>query len=85
MRAFLHRILVVFTILRGNFASQPINYPENTPNGSKETENAKKLARALLDKMTLEEKVVMLHGSPSPAYSGGGSYVGYVPGNSRLV
>ena len=42
-------------------------------------------ANALIDKMTLEEKITLLHGSSSPAYVGGGSYVGFVPGNTRLV
>lgn len=37
-------------------------------------------ALALIEEMTLEEKIVMLHGAPTDKVG----YVGYVPGNERL-
>ena len=39
-------------------------------------------AKALLERMTLEEKLVMLHGDTNK--TGGLPYVGNVPGNTRL-
>lgn len=53
------------------------------PQGSVAQSSAARQVRALLDRMTLSEKISLLHGAPEPASSDQGQ-AGYLPGIPRL-
>jgi hypothetical protein len=82
MKVFMNGLLLAFSIIKKLSSSSASDLPNSS---LRRARDSKEKANALLEKMTLEEKIMMLHGSSSPSYSEGGSYVGYVPGNTRLV